>query len=158
MSVSPKPADALRALTPADAEWMQLLHAASFDAARAWTLPVMQETLHMPTLLALGHCSDQPHGFILCSHVLDEAEILTLAVHPSFRRQGIASRLMQAAMDKLAGQKIKKVFLEVAIDNLSAIALYRHFGFTQTGLRQNYYRYPSHSVDALVMTHEFSLP
>ncbi len=73
-----------------------------------------------------------------------EVEILNLVVASSFRRLGIASRLLQARLQRPA-----IYFLEVRESNLAAQALYRQFGFTQIGFRPDYYRSPAES--ALVM-------
>ena len=79
-------------------------------------------------------------GFALSRRVLDEAEILTIAVAPEFRRKGIGSALLGGHLATLAAQGIKTLFLEVEAGNQAALALYAHFAFQQIGERKAYYR------------------
>lgn len=79
-------------------------------------------------------------GFLLIRAVGDEAEILTLAVDPAHRRAGHAAALLDAAKQDLAKTDVSRLFLEVAADNLPALALYERQGFLPIGLRKGYYR------------------
>ncbi|MFH1368424.1 MAG: ribosomal protein S18-alanine N-acetyltransferase [Elusimicrobiota bacterium] len=71
--------------------------------------------------------------------VADEAHLVNLAVHPDFRRQGIAGRIIDHIMPIMRGQGITKILLEVRRSNLSALALYEKIGFRNNGIRKNYY-------------------
>ncbi len=77
------------------------------------------------------------------------AEIESIAVSPSLRRQGTGTLLCQAMLDWFSEQKASVVQLEVRSSSTAAIALYRSLGFQQEGLRRAYYRDPVE--DALVM-------
>jgi ribosomal-protein-alanine N-acetyltransferase len=79
-------------------------------------------------------------GFLLIRAVGDEAEILTLAVDPAHRRAGHAAALLDAAKQYLAKTDVFRLFLEVAADNLPALALYETQGFLPIGVRKGYYR------------------
>ena len=79
-------------------------------------------------------------GFILSRVAADEAEILTVAVSPKRRGEGIAGQLMRANVAQLQQAGAKSWFLEVEAQNTSALALYRRFGFVQVGERRSYYR------------------
>ena len=79
-------------------------------------------------------------GFILSRRAADEAEVLTIVVDPSSRRQGVAGRLMRANMELLARHGVKSWFLEVGETNAAARKLYAKLGFTEVGKRQGYYR------------------
>ena len=81
-------------------------------------------------------------GFILSRLAADEAEILTIAVKPKKRGQGIAGKLMRVNMEQLQAAGAKAWFLEVEAQNASALALYKRFGFEQVGERKSYYRKP----------------
>lgn len=91
-------------------------------------------------------------GFIMVQHVADEAEILTLAVAHQARRTGLATRLLSAASLWLAARGVQHWHLEVAADNHPALALYRRFGFVETGRRPAYYE----NVDAVLMQRDLS--
>ena len=88
---------------------------------------------------AFGKARDL-QGFILSRLAADEAEILTIAVKPRKRGQGIAGKLMRANMEQLQQAGAKSWFLEVEAQNASALALYKRFGFEQVGERKSYYR------------------
>ena len=96
--------------------------------------------------------AETPQGFILARTVADEAEILTLAMSPPFRRRGVARALVEAAAAEAARKGAKALFLEVATDNPGAIALYQNSGFERAGLRRAYYARPNAApADALVL-------
>ncbi len=79
-------------------------------------------------------------GFILSRRAADEAEVLTIVVDPSSRRQGVAGRLMRANMEALVRHGVKSWFLEVGETNAPARKLYANLGFAEVGRRQGYYR------------------
>ena len=91
-------------------------------------------------------------SFLLCSEVADEMEILTICVLPEFRRQHIAQDLLFELFRYAKGQKVKRIFLEVAEDNQAAQKLYLGAGFKQTGRREGYYVCKNGNVDALCLT------
>lgn len=78
-------------------------------------------------------------AYVLGLRVLDEAQVLSLAVSPGWRRCGIASRLLRGALDALREQGVSSVTLEVRASNLAARALYRRLGFDREGERRGYY-------------------
>lgn len=85
----------------------------------------------------------------------DEAEILNFGVVPSARRKGLGRELVEAAMMLARQLGIKRIFLEVAIDNAAARALYASSGFAQAGRRKDYYLQPDGTrVDALILSRE----
>jgi ribosomal-protein-alanine N-acetyltransferase len=93
-------------------------------------------------------------GFVAARRVADEAEILNIAVGPDFRRKGIASALLRAALDEFLGAAVSRVFLELRESNLPARGLYERYGFIPSGRRKGYYRHPTE--DALCMHKEFT--
>ncbi|NQN83832.1 ribosomal protein S18-alanine N-acetyltransferase [Streptococcus suis] len=86
-------------------------------------------------------------GFLAVQTVLDEMEILQIAVKADFQRLGIASQLMAAVMDWDGD-----IFLEVRESNSAAQALYTRQHFTKIGKRKDYYRNPVE--DAVIMKRE----
>lgn len=77
-----------------------------------------------------------------------EAELLRLAVAPSHRRGGRASRLLISGLAEVAARGAESCFLEVRADNAAAIALYEGHGFAATGRRPRYY---AGGLDAVLM-------
>ncbi len=87
-------------------------------------------------------------GLVLARAVVDEAEILTLAVMPAHRRSGIARALLAEASAHAAERGARVLFLEVSTRNAPARALYGNAGFTEAARRRDYYRDGS---DALLL-------
>ena len=87
-------------------------------------------------------------GYIMMQLIGDEGEIQNLAVHPDYRRNGVASALLKRSLDA-ADRLDAVVYLEVRSSNAGAIALYEKFGFRVLGVRKRYYSQPTE--DALVM-------
>lgn len=83
--------------------------------------------------------SRNPVGFVMIRKAADEAEVLSIAVTHRFRNAGTGRKLMDAALRHLFAERIAKVFLEVADDNLPAITLYRRLGFKTVAERTGYY-------------------
>jgi len=92
-------------------------------------------------------------GFVLSREAAGEAEILTVAVHEKFGRQGLGWRLMQAALREAAARGGESMFLEVEAENRAAVQLYRKLGFEKVGERPAYYTGPGGTRStALVMS------
>ncbi len=91
-------------------------------------------------------------GMVVIWMVVDQTHIATLAVHPDHRRQGIASRLLETALDGAVRKKAQAATLEVRVSNRAAQALYKKFGFVKVGRRRAYYL--DNGEDAVLMTIE----
>lgn len=92
-------------------------------------------------------------GFIGVHNIVGEINITNIAVNPTYRRQGIADKLMQAMLAEFSvrkenGEDIVGVTLEVRASNIPAIKLYEKYGFASEGIRKAYY---SDGEDAIIM-------
>ncbi|WP_116134915.1 ribosomal protein S18-alanine N-acetyltransferase [Tropicimonas sp. IMCC34043] len=112
------------------------IHAAAFETPRPWTETEIAGLLETPGCFLCA----EPAGFALGRVVLDEAELLTIAVLPQSRRSGLGRALLGRFEDTATARGAVRGFLEVAIDNPAAIGLYRSAGYSQDGLRKGYYR------------------
>jgi ribosomal-protein-alanine N-acetyltransferase len=91
-------------------------------------------------------------GMIVLRMAADEAEILDFGVVPGCRRTGLGGALLRFAEAHAKAQGAASVFLEVAIDNAPARALYRKHGYAQIGERRGYFLRPDGTrADALVL-------
>ena len=91
-------------------------------------------------------------GYVGSQTVLQEADMMNIAVGEGFRRRGIARMLVEELIRRLDAYQLT---LEVRASNAPAIALYGSLGFTQVGLRKNYYHKPKE--DALILRKEWKL-
>jgi ribosomal-protein-alanine N-acetyltransferase len=89
-------------------------------------------------------------GFIGGWFKEDQLHIVNVATHPSFRRQGVAVRLVQFMMELASDLKMQSAFLEVRRSNTAAQRLYEDLGFSVTGIKPMYY--PDNLEDGLTMT------
>lgn len=125
----------------------RLMQAAYRDGhAQPWAAAEIANLMEQPGALVLG-LGEPLAGFVLARQVLDELELLHLAVDPAQRRRHIADRLINALLEEAPRHGFYTVFLETACDNHPAIKLYQKNGFIITGRRPGYYR----GIDALNM-------
>jgi [ribosomal protein S18]-alanine N-acetyltransferase len=139
-------------LRPGDAPALARIHAEAF--ARPWDAHDLERMLTDPAMVADGifmGASARPLGFALSRQVLDEAEILTIAVTRRVQWRGFGRTLLAAHLAHLAANGAKILFLEVEETNTPAIALYRRFGFSDAGRREGYYQRADTSRAALVL-------
>ena len=94
-------------------------------------------------------------GYIGSQTCTDESDVMNVAVHPDFRRRGIAETLVNALVEELSAIGSRCLTLEVRAFNVPAISLYEKLGFAQIGRRKNYYRNPRE--DALIMRKEWEI-
>ena len=105
--------------------------------SHAWSAIQFQDALasYQCTVYAQAH---QVLGFCILQPVLDEANLLLMAIHPSEQGKGLGYALLDHSIAQLKNSPIQ-IFLEVRESNKAAIALYEKSGFHQSDLRKNYY-------------------
>lgn len=133
------------------------LHAAAFTVPRPWSAAEIAALCADPSvfLLCRGAAGDAPVGFLMGRVVLDEAELLTIAVHPAAQGRGIGGALVAGFLAQAAAQGARRAFLEVAEDNAAARAIYARAGFVPAGRRKGYFRAPDgRRIDAVVMARD----
>lgn len=92
---------------------------------------------------------DRVAGYVGSQTVMGETDMMNIAVHPDYRRRGLAEALVNALVEDLKKQESHCLTLEVRASNEAAQKLYEKLGFAQVGLRKNYYRNPRE--DALIL-------
>ncbi|MBM3567543.1 MAG: GNAT family N-acetyltransferase [Alphaproteobacteria bacterium] len=131
-----------------DAAAIGALHAACFPDG--WSAATVRTTLRQPSVFALVE-GEPPLGFALWRKAADEGEILAIGVAPEARRRGLGRTLMARMALQAQALGVKSLFLEVAIDNSAALALYRGLGYSEVGRRQAYYARAGARIDAQVL-------
>lgn len=128
------------------------LEAACFSAP--WSEDCLRYELTNGLALWLAAVEDEKVvGYVGSQTVMGESDMMNIAVHPDHRRQGIAQKLLDELSSQLKAMDSVCLLLEVRASNDSAIKLYEKNGFSQVGLRKNYYRNPKE--DALILKKEF---
>lgn len=140
----------LRRPTSEDMEAVTAIERASFaDPWSAAEFASMLEVGHTIFLVAEVGENRGIAGYVIAMAVLDQAEILNVAVAPEHRGAGLGGGLLDAALLEVERRGAELVFLEVRVSNAAARALYASRGFVEISRRKDYYRTPVE--DALVM-------
>ncbi len=124
--------------------------------ADPWSEKSIASELTNPlSLWLVAQKGDTLLGYVGSQTCLDETDMMNIAVSPAFRRQGVAKALIEALVAALQKQGSQRLTLEVRASNTPARQLYESLGFSQVGLRKNYYRNPKE--DALILRKEWTL-
>lgn len=120
-----------------------------------WSKKMLDETLEISNFLGfVAESEGKVIGYVGSVSNDWEAEILNVAVTEKYRRQKIAKTLLEMILDTFLKQKKEKCFLEVRASNLNAKALYKKLGFSEIGVRKNYYE---NTEDAIIMAKCFEV-
>ena len=112
-----------------------------------WSLNSVASELSNPlSLWIVALDGEKVVGYVGSQTVMGESDMMNLAVLPEYRRRGIANGLITELIGQLRSTDSKMLTLEVRQSNLPAISLYEKMGFSQVGLRPNYYRNPKENA------------
>jgi [ribosomal protein S18]-alanine N-acetyltransferase len=145
-----KPGFVIRAFNGAEdaAEVAEILREAR--EAAAWSEQALQETVWLAGVAAfVSERNGAISGIVVGRQVVDEAEILNLAVKQGMRRQGEGGALVRRMLQRFSERQVSRVFLEVRESNAGAMAFYRGLGFQAAGVRKDYYRDPKESATVM---------
>jgi [ribosomal protein S18]-alanine N-acetyltransferase len=142
--------------------WASVDHAEALAACHGelfpdgWSKAAFEGLLSHPgsTSLVARHGNPQETvGFIVGQLAADEAEILTFGVAKAWQRHGVGRKLLEGLIRAAKRAEAKRLFLEVADDNVPALVLYHRLGFKESGRRKAYYtRAGGVTADALVLS------
>lgn len=128
-------------------EEMAALHAEAFTSPRPWSAKEFKDILDGPGTFSV--C--EGGGFAVGRIVVDQCELLTIAVPKTKRRKGLGTKLLKAFVAVSEGFGARKAFLEVASDNKGAVKMYEKLGWAKAGVRRNYYpRKNTKAADAVM--------
>jgi len=145
-----RPGFVIRAFDAAtDAAEVALILREAREAA-SWSEESLRETALLPGVAAFVSArGDGISGIAVGRQVLDEAEILNLAVRQGVRRQGEGRALVRRVLQHFVERQVSRVFLEVRESNAGAIAFYRGLGFGAVGVRRDYYHDPAEAATVM---------
>ena len=131
---------------PLHATALSAIHARAFPEDEFWEERIIAGQLSQPGVFGF---IDVRGGMILARYAADEAEVLTIAVVPEQRQQGLGASLVAAAAEEARRHGAVTLFLEVSTRNPAARGLYQRLGFVQVGRRRGYY---ADGSDALTLS------
>ena len=123
-----------------------------------WNSKQFQQSLddHQCLVICLENADPVvPIGYMVLATVVDQAEILNIAIDPQYQGHSLGSQLLNYALQSLPAI-IEEVLLEVRVSNFPAISLYFNYGFIEVGRRRDYYRTEFGREDAILMTRQCS--
>ena len=146
----------IRSATPADAARIAALEERLFSDA--WSEKMIADCLSKAyyRVMVCVDESDVILGYLISTHLAGESELLRIGVEPEYRGLGNGKLLMRAFVQECEKGDCPEAFLEVRASNVSAIHLYKKFGFTAVGARKNYYHDPEE--DACLMAGTMRMP
>ena len=142
----------MRAMTLADVN--AVLNIEQAVQAYQWTHGNFTDALNHGYECRVYEQDGEIHGYAVLMPVLDEAELLNIAVAAGQQRKGLGRLMLREILNTARKKNTRCVFLEVRPSNTAAIALYRSVGFAGIGLRRGYYQSTNGSEDAIMMACE----
>lgn len=119
----------------------------------AWSEHAILDTLNQKQAMLLSAYEDKRLvGYLILYYVLEDGEIARIAVDESYRRKGVASRMLRELEILCKDNGVSKLLLDVRESNAAAYAFYEKQGFVRDGLRRNYYTDPVEN--AILMSRE----
>jgi ribosomal-protein-alanine N-acetyltransferase len=151
MAAEPSATIVYRAMTADDLE--RVLEIEHVAYSMPWARTTFEGLLaRQDADLLVAVAGRQVVGYAVCWSVMEQAELGNIAVAPEWRRQGVATQLLERVLRRQTERGVREIFLEVRTSNTVAQELYQRYGFRQIGRRAGYYSGPIE--DALVMRRE----
>lgn len=122
--------------------------------AYPWTRGNFSDALDGDCACMVYASEEELCGYAVLLPVLDEVQLLDIGIAAQHQRKGLGHQLLNELMAWARSQNIHRMLLEVRPTNVAALALYRSAGFSQIGLRRDYYAAPQGREDAIVMERE----
>ncbi len=143
----------IRPLTYSDLPQVLAVERRAFTSP--WSLSMFVLELSKPSGICLAAVqSEEIVGYVICARYDEAYHVMTLATAPEHRREGVASALLDAVIERAGADA--NYTLEVRVSNLGAIALYERYGFRGVGTRPRYYA--DNGEDAIIMWRALGTP
>ncbi len=120
--------------------------------AHPWTRGNFTDTLNSNYVCKVYEDGGEMLGYVVLMPAVDEAQLLNISIAAEHQRKGLGRKLMGEIMGIACGVNMRRMLLEVRPSNVAALGLYRDAGFSQIGLRRNYYPSADNErEDAIIM-------
>ena len=139
----------MRAMTLADVD--TVLNIEQAVQAYPWTYGNFTDALNHGYECCVDEHGGEIRGYAVLMPVLEEAELLNIAVAAGQQRKGLGRLMLHEILSTARKKNTRRVFLEVRPSNTAALALYRSVGFAAIGVRRGYYQNASGNEDAMMM-------
>lgn len=105
-----------------------------------WDYSILKEELEAKnSIYIIAKSEEKIIGFAGIKIIFDEAELMNIVIHKSYRNRGLGTKLLKRLIEICTSKNISSIFLEVNENNIFAQKLYKNFEFKELSLRKNYY-------------------
>ena len=135
--------------TVSDSDCIKIATLESQVFSDPWSEESIRDNVRSDNYLIMGAFEDEDLlGYVIYMLLLEEAELLRIAVKEEARNKGIATSLLDVMINKTRDEvkEVKSLFLEVRENNTAARKLYEKTGFVEVGMRKNYYSNPTENA------------
>ena len=122
-----------------------------------WTTGIFKDCLQSGHECWVLQVANGLIGHVILSMGAGESHLLNICVNPECQGRGYGALLLRHIIERASEQRCRCIFLEVRASNRSAYKLYERFGFTEIGVRKDYYPANAGAEDALVLVKELNL-
>lgn len=141
--------DGIRPMQQSDLDAIMAIETAIYSFP--WTRGIFSDCMRVGYRCHVYQKGGELLAYSVLSVAADEAHILTVCVHPDWRRQGLGRQMMEHMLEQAEQAHAEVILLEVRPSNTAAIRLYRSMHFNEVGLRPDYYPTETGREDALIM-------
>lgn len=150
--MSTQPASRLRDMTLADVD--AVLRIEQQAHSHPWTRGNFNDSLANGHICKVVEIENEIVGYALLMPALSEVQLLDISIARAYQRTGLGEKLLGEIMSLARMLKFERIILEVRVSNFAANALYQKAGFSQIGLRRDYYPASNGREDAIVMEYK----
>jgi len=121
-----------------------------------WTPNIFRDCLRVGYYCCVIENAGDLVGHAVMSYAVGECHILNVCIHPEYQRQGLGRRVIERLLEVGQQNAVRIAFLEVRLSNTGAYRLYEDLGFTEVGIRKEYYPAVNGREDAMILAYDMT--
>ena len=127
--------------------YSKICYELDLKSIKHWNQIQWKNELEKDYVTGIGiYLNDLVVGVCVLHKIFDEAEIRYLSVHPFYKRRGLGTKLINKIIKQCKNENIRRILLEVSLNNKQALSFYDYFGFKTINVRKKYYKDGSDAV------------
>lgn len=119
-----------------------------------WTPNIFRDCLRVGYYCCVIEDNTEVIGHAVMSYAVGECHILNVCILPEYQRQGMGKRVIKQLLEVGERNGARIAFLEVRLSNIAAYQLYESLGFTEVGIRKDYYPAEEGREDAMILAYD----
>lgn len=121
-----------------------------------WTPNIFRDCLRVGYYCCVIEEAEDLVGHAVMSYAVGECHILNVCIHPEYQRQGLGRCVIERLLEVAQQNGVRIAFLEVRLSNSGAYRLYEELGFTEVGIRKDYYPALDGREDAMILAYDLA--